>query len=214
MKGLFIAALLGLCALAPAHADTIAPVHYSSIVDMSTGMAHFAVQFDRLPDLLTVDAFGRQADSFQFWTDTVSPNPIQSTFEGIADAGPLGTQSVLTAVDIPTTGKMTWIWPQDASYTGPRDSGGWGIVVGQGGYTLASDGTVSFDVPLSVLHSADGNFYYGFETYRYGAWGGTDYFGEAGQDYWVSCVPEPSQAGLLAGGLLTLAVLARRRRQR
>lgn len=209
----FFAALCA-CAFAPAHADPlpIGTLHYGTTVDMTTGMAHFSLQFDRAPDLLTVDSVGRQADSFQFWTDTLSANPIQSTFDGISDTGPLGTQAVLAAVDIPVTGKMTFVWPQDANYTGPRDSGGWGIVEGQGAYALAADNTVTFDVPLSLLHSTDGKFYFGFETYQYGAWQGTDFFGEAGKEYWVGNVPEPSQAALLAGGVLALVIYTRRRR--
>jgi len=214
MKTLPAILVLGLAALAPAHAQTPAPiaaVHYGSTVDLGTGMAHFALQFDRAPDLFTVDAVSRQADTFQFWTDTVAADPIASTDAGVAGAGPLGTQAVLTAVDIPSTGKLTYIWPQDPGYTGPRDSGGWGIVEAQGAYVLSGD-TVTFDVPLSLLRAPDGKFYYGFETYQYGAWAGVDYFGEAGKDYWVTCVPEPSQALLLLAGLAALAAGLRRRR--
>lgn len=216
-KRLLSASLLAASALAPAGAQSlrapIAPLSYATSVDLAAGTATFSVRFDRTPDLLTVDAFLRQADTFQFWTDTASTDPIGSTLDGITGQGPLGTQSVLTAVDIPATGQMTYIWPQDGSYTGPRDSGGWGQIQASGDYLLAADDTVSFSVPLSVLRAADGVFYYAFETFQYGAGGGTDYFGVSGQTYWVSCVPEPSAAMLLAGGLLPMASLARRRRR-
>jgi hypothetical protein len=176
-------------------------------------MARFSIRFDRTPDLLTVDAYLRQADTFQFWTDTASRDPINSTYAAMRGDVPLGTQSVLTAVDIPSSGKMSYIWPQDASYTGPRDSGGWGQIQGSGAFTLAPDNTLSFEVPLSMLHASDGVFAFGFETYQYGAWGEIDYFGVSGKDYWVtSCVPEPAEAVLLGAGLLLLSMWARRRR--
>lgn len=152
----------------------------------------------------------RQAGTFQFWTDTVSADPLTSTYDGLFDAGPLGTQSVLTAVSIPTTRLLDFIWPRDATYTGPRDSGGWGQVQAQGAYVLDAD-TVSFDVPLSVLNaSADGNFYYVFETFQYGGGGTINYFGTSGQEYCVSCVSEPAAVMLLAAGLLLLTTVARR----
>jgi hypothetical protein len=219
--------LAGLCSLgllAPAHAadavpaalpaalpPVIAPLWYGSSVDMGAGMARFSIGFDRRPDLLTVDAFARQADSFQFWTDTRSRDPIADTYAALAGSVPLGTQSVVTAVEIPGTGKMATVWPQDATYAGPRDSGGWGIVEGRSSYTLGLDNVLSFDVPLALLHAADGVFAYGFETYQYGGWDGVDYFGVSGKDYLISCVPEPSAPLLMGAGLLALGAFARRR---
>lgn len=212
---LFAACLL--CAPGPAHAQAlpppIAPLWYASTVDPTAGTATFSIRFDRRPDLLTVDEFLRQADTFQYWTDTASTDPVRSTLDGINGDGPLGTQSVLTAVDIPATGRMTYIWPQDASYTGPRDAGGWGAIQGSGSYLLGPDDTVSFVVPLALLHAPDGVFNYVFETYQYGAGGETDYFGVSGQAYWVSNVPEPCAAMLLAGGLALLALPAAARRR-
>jgi hypothetical protein len=218
LKRLSAACLLCVCALVPAayaqsDGAAIKPVWYASTIDPDAGLARFSVRFDRMPDLLSVDDAFRPADSFQFWTDTTSSNPIESVYAGLQGSGPLGTQSVLTSVDIPASGTMTYIWPRDASYTGPRDSGGWGSIEGHGAYTLEADGTVSFDVPLSLLHAADGFFYYAFETFRYGAIGSIDYFGIGGQEYSVSCVPEPSEALLLLAGLVVMPAMLRRGRR-
>lgn len=211
---LFLAAGLFTPTFARAQAlpPILAPVSYATSVDLAAGLAPFSIEFDRAPDLLTVDAFLRQADGFQFWTDTVSADPLTSTYDGLFGLGPLGTQAVLTAVSIPATGLLNYIWPRDATYTGPRDSGGWGEVQAQGAYAL--DGaTVSFDVPLSVLNAtADGNFYYVFETFQYSEGGSINYFGTSGQDYCVSCVPEPAPLLLLGIGICVLAALARRAR--
>lgn len=206
----------GLFAPTVADAQTLppilAPVSYATSVDVAAGRARFSIEFDRTPDLLTLDAFSNQADTFQFWTDTVSADPLTSTLDGLVGAGPLGTQAVLTAVSIPATGLLDYIWPRDASYTGPRDSGGWGEVQAQGAYFLDGE-TVSFEVPLSVLNAtADGNFYYVFETFQYGAGGAVNYFGTSGQEYCVSCVPEPATVLLLGIGLVLLAAMARHAR--
>jgi hypothetical protein len=216
LQRLFVACLLGLSVLAPARAQAqppvIQPVWYATSVDLSAGMAHFSIRFDRAPDLATGDEFFRPADTFQFWTDTASDDPIGSTYAGIEGYGPLGTQTVLTGANIPSTGSLTYIWPQLLSYLGPRDPGGWGSIEANGAYTLGPDNSVSFDVPLSLLHAADGVFYYVFETFQYGAGGTIDYAGISGQEYFVSCVPEPSEILLLGSGLAVLAFRARRRR--
>jgi hypothetical protein len=218
LKRLLAACLLGVFVLAPACAQAlppiIQPVWYATSVDSSAGMAHFSIRFDRAPDLVTADEFFRSADGFQFWTDTASDDPIGSTYAGILGEGPLGTQAVLTNTNIPGTGSLAVIWPQDPSYTGPRDPGGWGSIEAYGDYTLGPDNSVSFDLPLSLLHAADGVFYYVFETYQYGAGGLIDYAGISGQEYFVTYVPEPAEVLLLASGLAVLAFMARRRQTR
>lgn len=198
----------------------IAPLSYGSTVDLNAGTARFSIRFDRRPDLFTVDAYGRQADSFQYWTGATARNPIEAAFGAVYGLGPADGLDVLTAVDIPATGRLTYVDVRDPGYTGPRDSGGWGQVVGRGAYRLDKDGTVSFEVPLSLLHARDGVFAYGFETYQYGAGGLADYFGVAGRTYVLapaplgpalfgsaplSPVPELPAFALLAAGLPLLA---------
>ena len=76
-----LAGILAVACATPAFADpgVIVPIWYSSSVDLSAGLATFTVQFDRAPDLYTTDAFFRQADNFQFWTDSEAPNAVART---------------------------------------------------------------------------------------------------------------------------------------
>jgi hypothetical protein len=208
--------LLLLSALNPARADAapgvIVPLAYSTTFDVVAGTASFAVQFDRAPDFFTLDSANRAADAFQFWTDTVSTNPIASTYAGILGTGPLGTQMIVTASYLPITNQLSFVWPQLVTDAGPKDPGGWGSVEAFAGYTLSADHTLRFDVPLALLHAVGGNFNYGFETYQYGSWGAVDYFGASGQSY-VPCVPEPVHGVMLGAGLLLVAGARRRTRR-
>ena len=207
-----------LVALAPARAESppgiITPVSYASTVDRAAQIATFAIRFDRAPDFVTSDEFERPADQFQFWTDTVSLDPIQSTYAGILGNGPLGTQMMVTTTSVPVNNQLSYVWPQLITDPGPKDPGGWGSIEAYAGYALAGK-TVSFDVPLALLHAPDGHFNYVFETYRYALGGYMDYFGVSGEDYTLPCVPEPAHAGMLGAGMLLLAGASRRgRRQR
>jgi hypothetical protein len=109
---------------------------------------------------------------------------------------------------------MELIWPQPDSDAGPRDRGGWGSIEGHSAYRLWGDRLLSFTVPLSLLHDADGHLYYAFETYEYGAWSGVDYHGVSGKFYAVSPAPEPAQVALLLAGMGFLAARNRRQQSR
>jgi hypothetical protein len=198
---------------ARAEQSVITPVSYATTIDLIAGTANFAVRFDRAPDFQAVNSFGTLLDDFQIWTDTVSLDPITSTFDGIYGRGPLGTQMMVTTRFLPERNQLSLLWPTLLTDPGPRDPGGWGSVKAYANYQLAADHTLSFDVPLALLRATDGAFHYGFETYQSGAWGGVDYFGDSGQSY-VMCVPEPAHAVMLGvgAGLLLLAA-GRRRRQ-
>lgn len=205
--------LLLLFALAPAHAaplpGVIEPLSYGTTIDLDAGTATFAIHFDRAPDFSTPDNVAPLIDDFQWWTDTVSADPISSTYAGINGNGPLGTQMMVTTRYLPVSNQLSYIWPQLLTDPGPKDPGGWGSVEAFSGYTLTSDNTLSFDVPLALLRAADGQFNYGFQTYRNGAVGDASYFGVSGENY-VLCVPEPAHGAMLGAGLLLLTGASRR----
>lgn len=204
---------VGLAVAAPAFADPITPLWYGSWVDPRAATASFFIHFDRAPDLLTVDEFERQADNFQYWTDSEAPDPIERTYAARRGEIPFGTQSLISSREIPFRNQLEMIWAQPDSYGGPRDRGDWGSVEGHVPYRLFADRLLSFTVPLSLLQDDDGHFYYTFETYEYGAWSGVDYHGVSGRFYAVSPAPEPAQVVLLLGGVGLLAARSRRRQQ-
>jgi hypothetical protein len=207
---LFLAGCLTISMLAPASA-TIAPLWYSTSVDSASSTATFLVKFDSAPDLFTADEFGRQADSFQFWVDSEAPDAIARTYGALSGDLPPDTQTVISAQEIPSLNQLEIIWPKPLTWSGPRDRGGWGSIEGHMPYTLTPDNVLSFNVPLSLLRDMDGKFYYTFETYQYGAWGGVDYSGVSGKYYSVPAVPEPSAAALFFVGLSMLMACTRRR---
>lgn len=208
---LLTALSIGLALATPASADPITPLWYGSLVHRPSETATFFIQFDRAPDLFTIDEFERQADNFQYWTDSEAPNAIERTYAGLRGEIPLGTQTVISSREIPFLNQMEIIWPQADSYTGPRDRGSWGSIEGHSAYHLFGDSLLAFTVPLSLLHDTDGRFYYTFETYEYGAWSGVDYNGVSGKFYAVSPAPEPAQVALLLAGLGLLAARGWRR---
>lgn len=203
--GLFVA--FGLSST-QAHADApLQPTHYSAMLDLATGQANFSVRFDRPPDFFTLDNAGRPADSFEFFTDTESSDPIQSTINGLNGSGPLGTQTIISGYDIAARHQLNIWWPKPVSEWIPGDPDSQAVLRTYSDYTLAGD-TLSFSVPLSLLHEPDGGFYYGFQLFQDGGWTTFNYYGASGQEY-VLPVPEPAPASMLAAGVLLLVASSR-----
>jgi hypothetical protein len=201
--------LLPVVATAGAHAEPgfLVPVRYATAVNFTAGLATFTIGFDRTPEFFNVADPALPGDDFQFWTDTVSTEPIESTYAGLFGTGPLGTQMMVTTTAIRDRNQVTLVWPQLLTDPGPKDPGGWGSVEAYADYTLTDDNTLSFDVPLALLRAPDGRFNYVFETFQYAAGGYIDYYGVSGQAY---PVPEPSMALLFAAGMALLAPMRRR----
>lgn len=189
------------------------PTQYRAVIDLANGQANFSVRFDHPPDFFTLDDVGRAADAFQFFTDTVSSDPIQSTTEGMYRSGPLGTQTVIGSYEIATRRQLTIWWPKPRSEWLPDDPIVHAALIRYGDYTLIDD-TLSFSVPLGLLHDPDSSFYYGFQLYPYGGWTGFNYYGTSGQVYMLP-VPEPAPATMFSAGVLLLMAASRcGRRQR
>lgn len=188
------------------------PTEYRAVMDFASGQANFSVRFDRSPDFFTLDDVGRPADSFEFFTDTVSSDPIQSVIEGMYRSGPLGTQTIIGSYEVAARRQLTIWWPKPRSEWRPDDHIVHAALSTYGEYTLVGD-TLSFSVPLSLLHDPDQTFYYGFQLFQYGGWTTFNYYGTSGQTY-ILPVPEPSRTAMLGAGVLLLVAASRRGRKR
>jgi hypothetical protein len=197
----------------PAYADPpLQPIQYSAVIDLASGQANFSVRFDRPPNFFTLDDAGRPADTFEFFTDTVSSDPIQSTANGMNGSGQLGTQTIISGYDIAPRHQLNIWWPKPVSEWIPGDPDSRAVLRTYSDYTLFGD-TLSFSVPLSLLHEPDGAFYYGFQIFQYGGWTTLNYYGKSGQEY-VLAVPEPGHTAMLVAGLLLLEAASRWGRRR
>jgi hypothetical protein len=189
-----VAGVVVLVPVSLASAAPVTPLTYSTSVDIAAQTATFQVKFDHTPDLLTVDAYFRQADCFQFWVDAVAPDPMERAYAGLSGTLPADTQTVISTREIPRTGALEIIWIAPLDAPGARDRGGWGSVAGSTPYSLATDNTVAFTLPLSLLRDTDGDFYYSLATFAYGAQGYPVYSGVSGCAY-----PVPVPGALLLG---------------
>ena len=130
----------------------------SAVFDPVAGQVNFTLTFNRAPDFMTVDEFGRQADSFQYYIlgDLSLPYP------GYYD-------SIIRGDEIHIVPGVLRI--RDAVPSDPDPAaGGWGPIRGEVPYRL--DGNVlSFSVALSTIseHSVDGRFSYELLLTQFGA---------------------------------------------
>jgi hypothetical protein len=136
-----IAALL--CAIAPtASAGPVTPLELVSQTfqgNQDTQSDIFTLTFNRPPDFLTVDQYGRPADSFQYW---VADHP------GTAGEALGNPDRIIRGDEIHIAGDIRIRYPS------PPDpdpaAGGWGAIVGEVPFTLTGS-TVEFSVPWSIL---------------------------------------------------------------
>ncbi|MEO7494916.1 MAG: PEP-CTERM sorting domain-containing protein [Massilia sp.] len=211
--------LLFWCVLfsAPAYADPppLQPIQYSAVIDPTSGQANFSLRFDHAPDFFTVDNAGRPPDAFELFTDTRSSDPIQSAIDGLNGSGQLGTQTIISGYAITTRRQLEIWWPKPVSEWIPGDPDSQAVLRTYRDYTQVGD-TLSFSLPLSLLHNPDGVFYYGFQLFRYGGWTTVNYYGVSGQEYVFPTppVPEPAHAAMLGAGILLLGATCRRGRRR
>jgi hypothetical protein len=142
----------------------------------TTGIAGFRVTFDSTPDFFSVDAFGWQATSFQFF---INPNPSPTPF----DVGTLwrNATTIIRPEEIHVFGDIPI--RDRAPTSSDTSSGGWGPIRGSVPFSI-SGASVIFSVPMDLL-GVTGDFSYLLEGYDYGA-GIYDFVGTS------NAVPESS----------------------
>lgn len=165
----------------------------SSVFDPLTNRIDFTISFNRSPNLLTADEFGRQADAFQYWV-FYDNKPFQ------APAYP-ELSAVIRGGEIYVHGNLP-IRNSHPPAVGDPYCGGWGGVRAEMPFTIVGT-TLSFSVDLATLGDDDGAFAYRLDTYEYGSTSQTVIGGTAGP---YRLIPEPATLQLAIAGSLMLAL--------
>lgn len=180
----------------------------SIVANLDSREAFFTIEFNEVPDFFTVDSFGRQADSFQYYIETDGELPV---FRGSPYYSELDI--IIRGEEIHVAGdiRIRDALPIDS---GGSNSGGWGLLRGSVPYTL--NGTVlRFSAPLELIGDSDGLFSYQLEAYEFGALNAfTTERRSVVQSNPSTPVPEPtSTLGLLAFGTLGVASTLKRKQK-
>lgn len=125
--------------------------------DSTNRTTTFTVRFDRAPDFVTTDLYGRQKDSFQYFVDSqvkgnlFAPNP---------------DVTIVRAEEIHAADALR-IRDSVGDDTGAT-SGGWGPIRATVPFTVSGD-TVQFTASWDALGQAGTHFRYGLESYEFGS---------------------------------------------
>jgi len=138
--------------------EALQVVKQSAVYDPATGLVRFRLTFDRRPNFVDTDEFGRRADQFQYYVvgDATLDHPYK--------------YDAIIRIESPAFESSQLIIRNAAPSSSDPESGGWGTIRATVSYRLHGR-TLIFSAPLSALsdHSADGTFAYELETYRYGS---------------------------------------------
>ncbi len=132
-------------------------VSESAVFDATTQQVMFTIEFNQVPDFSSVDSFGRQANSFQYFIVSDPNRPYPANFAAIIRGEEIHhTQSEI---------RIRNATPSDPDPA----AGGWGAIRGTVPYRLNGN-VLTFSVPLQVLsdQSRGGTFEYQLESYHFG----------------------------------------------
>lgn len=136
---------------APARAQDLSVVAESVVYCADAGEVRFTLTFSRVPDFTTVDADGRQADSFQYYVHKPWDQPW------LFDV-------LIRGEEIHVNGDLR---VRDRYGAGGPDAGGWGNL--RAAVPFRREGaTVTWSLPLAALAEDDGAFYYTIDVAEYG----------------------------------------------
>jgi len=176
-------------------------VSQSAVFNPTTQQVLFTIAFNEAPDFTTVDAFGRQADSFQYYIPR-DPNGDPTA------ADPSKFMSIIRGEEIHITIDTLRIRNAVPSSSDPA-AGGWGTIRGAEPFIL--DGNVlTFSAPIRLINprSTDGRFRYELDA---------DEFGASSQfvlGHSISLADTDSSELLFVLGLIGIAVTHRLLRER
>jgi len=151
--------------------------------DFTAHTTTFTVRFDCAPDFLTLDQYGRQKNSFQYYIDRDLDGEI---FSPDADVLIVRGEEIHSADAL----RVREALGDDPSKT----SGGWGPVCATVPFDLNGD-TLSFTLSWNTFDSSDQRFRYALETYEFGSM----------NDELIHSIPLP--AAFWAGGAMLAVVV-------
>lgn len=163
-------------------------VSESAVFNPSTQEVLFTIEFNQTPDFFTVDSFGRQANSFQFFITGDPGLPYPARYDAIIRA-----EEIHITMDVLRVRNAVPPDPDPAA-------GGWGSIRGAVPFSL-NGSVLTFSTPLQLIsdHSTDGRFAYGLQSYQFGAL-------TRSVNNQSVVVPEPTSLTLLSVGALGLLI--------
>lgn len=191
---LVVTCMCGLSGLASAQPLDV--VSHAVRYDSAAQTVLFEIEFNRKPDFFTLDAGGRQADSWQINMDTVQG------INGFGGNSPYIWETIARGEEIHTADKVR-IRNHILGPSPEPISGGWGPVAGSYSYSMVG-ARQAFTIPYSALNTTTGAFRFELECYQFGVIQPHVIRGNS-----VPMVPAPAASGMLIPGGM---VLFRRRR--
>jgi hypothetical protein len=138
--------------------DGLVVLSESAVSNPVTGQVTFMLTLNRAPDFQTVDEFGRQADSFQYYILGDLSLPYPAYYDSIIRGEEIHLAPGVLRIRDPL--------PSDPDPA----TGGWGPIRGEVPYRLEGN-VLTFSTALSTIseHSVDGRFSYELLLTRFGA---------------------------------------------
>ena len=163
-KGYLLSAIFALClSVADAQADgprgetRFVLIDEKIISDIDNRSTIFEMKFSQVPDFLSVDEFGRQSNSFQYYiSNMVGRSPVP-------EVPGAGLDIVIRGGEIARTGRIVVRLAE-----GGEGEQGWGAVVAQVPFVQHGE-EVAFTIPWTMLRETDGQFSYSLLLLEYGA---------------------------------------------
>ena len=128
--------------------------------DAAGQVVDFELEFNHKPDFFTLDAAGRQIDSWQISIDTMPG------YNGFGGTSPYPWETIIRGEEIHVDDDIR-VRNHILGPSPEPGSGGWGPIAGAVAYTLV-DKRQRFTIPFSVLNTQSGTFRFEIQTFLYG----------------------------------------------
>jgi hypothetical protein len=181
---------------APAVGQPLKVVGSSVRFDNAAQVVNFEIEFNHKPDFFTLDAGGRQLDSWQISVDTMPG------YNGFGGTSPYPWETIIRGEEIHVEDNIR-VRNHILGPSNEPGSGGWGPIAGAVDYTLV-DKKQKFSIPYDVLNTQAGTFRFEIDTYMYG-----EMQPDAVKGSSIPAIPAPAASGILGVGGM---VMFRRRR--